>query len=278
MSKQKSTSSTFITILAIAAVCLFALAAWLLLKSHFSEQPVEAADTSQLTEKPPEEPINTAETQIESEVPEIQDYPTAQTVNGIEIRLEGVQREGKTVAVSICFDLPNDSDWAIWNANIEVNETIYPWSTINPSELRKPPVDGMQEVWQFKPEGGVEIISVEADADLRGYRCETINFENVTDLPPTTPFTLTIEALEAPPREGEACTSTYLNKIQRALDARDTGIRVKCVEEEYIDGLEIVEIPDSMSLETARAYLSSPEFYLDTHGIRGPWVFTLVIK
>jgi hypothetical protein len=51
----------------------------------------------------------------------------------------------------------------------------------------------------------------------------------------------------------------------------------KCIEEEYIGGLEVVDKPDSMSLETAQAYLSSQDFYLDLHGVRGPWVFTFTI-
>ena len=279
MSKQKSTSSTFITILAIAAVCFFALAAGLLLKSHFSEQPVEAADTSQLTQKPPEEPVDSTEAQIESEIPEVQDYSTAQTVNDIEFRIEGFHWEEKRVAVSLCFDLPDSSDWAIWKATLEEgNGEVHPLREVISSEIRKPPVDGMQKVWDFTAEGGTQVYTVEAAPDSKGYRCETLYFNDIDDFSPSIPFTLTIEALEAPPREGEDCTSAYLERIQSALDARGTGIRVKCVEEEYIGGLVIVEKPDSMSLETARAYLSSPEFYLDTHGIRGPWVFTFVIK
>lgn len=146
-----------------------------------------------------------------------------------------------------------------------------------PSEIRKPPVDGIQQIWIFKPEGGVDIQSVEADGSEPAYRCETIYFEGIAGSPASTLYTLTIEALEATPREGEYCSSAYLRKVQDALDARQTGITIKCIEEEYIDGLEVVTKPETMSMESAKAYISSTDFYLDLNGHRGPWVFTFTL-
>lgn len=160
---------------------------------------------------------------------------------------------------------------------MEIDEKIYRWSEMAPSEIRKPPVDGIQQIWTFKPEGGVDIQSVEADGSEPAYRCETIYFEGIAGSPASTLYTLTIEALEAAPREGEYCSSAYLQKVQDALDAHQTGITIKCIEEEYIDGLEVVTKPETMSMESAKAYISSTDFYLDLNGHRGPWVFTFTL-
>lgn len=278
MLNKKSPSSKLSTILVVVVVCALALAVGLLLKSRLPEQPVEAANAGQPAAETQEEIIEADEIPDVSETTELSDSPMAQTVNGVEIRFMGAQQEDKTILVSICFDLLDDSDWTIWNSTLEIDGKILRWSEMVPSEIRKPPVDGVQRLWIFNPEGGVDIQSVEADVSKPGYRCETIYFREVTDHPKSTPYTFTIEALEAAPRETEFCSGAYLEKVQAALDARQTGITVKCTEEEYIGGLEILTKPETMSLETAEAYLGSPDFYLDLHGIRGPWVFTFEIN
>jgi hypothetical protein len=91
-------------------------------------------------------------------------------------------------------------------------------------------------------------------------------------------FLFTIEALEAAPREGEECAPAYLEKAQAALDAYQTGITFKYVQAEYTSGLEVADKPASLSLEQTQAILASQDFYLDLHGLRGPWVFELAIE
>ena len=268
MLKQAKHLSKSILTLGIVIGATLILAVLILLKPQLSKQPVEAADASPPSTEAQEETIET---------PEIPDYPTAQTVNGIQIRWMGVQQEEKTLAVNVCFDLPDDSDWTIWDSILTVGEKTYHWTEMAPTKIRKPPVDGMQEVWTFLPEGGVQIESVVSEPNPTSYRCETVYFRGATNLPPDVPLMLTIEALVAVPREGESCSSAYLRKVQDALDARQTGITVKCNEEEYIDGLEVVTKPEAMSQEAAQAYLSNPDFYLDLNGRRGPWVFTLTL-
>jgi len=274
MIKKKSPPSKLSVILAVVVACVFALAGGYFLKHQLSGQPVEAADAGKPITETQAEPSKIAEPPVDSEKSEILDHPTTQAVNGTEIRFVDAQQEDNTIAVSVCFDLPDDSDWTIWNSTLEIDGNIYRWSEMAPSEIRKPPTNGMQQVWTFKSEGGVDIQSVEVDASQPAYRCETIYFQGIADYPSSIPYTFTIEALEAAPREGEYCTNAYLKKVQAALDTRQTGITVKCVEAEYIGGLEVITKPETMSLETAQAYLISPDFYLDIHGMRGPWVFT----
>jgi len=278
MLKKKTPLSKRSTLMVILLVCAFALAIGLLLKSHLSEQPVQAAEDGQPAAETREETVGVSKPHVASKPPESPINSTAQTVDGVEIRFIGAKQEDKTVLVNICFDLLDDSDWTIWNSSLEIDGQIYRWSEMAPSEILKPPVDGIQQVWTFKSTGGVDIQSVEADENAPAYRCETIYFQGITNPASSNPFTFTIEALEAYPREGEICSSAYLRKAQAELDARQTGITVKCISEEFISGLEVVTKPETMSMDTAKAYLGSTDFYLDLNGIRGPWVFTFNIN
>jgi hypothetical protein len=259
--------------LTFIVICLILLAAGLSRKPQLTGQALAAADASQAPTEGQEQAVDTAKDL--PPVPQTNTKP--QMVNGVEIRFEEAWQEGEAIAVNVCFDLPDDSDWGIWNATLEVDGVVHPWWTMTSSELRKPPVDDKQEIWEFKEEGGVEVYTIPADPNSKGYRCDTVFFQNINNPSPSTPYTFSIEALEAAPREGEYCTDAYLEKVQAALDDRQTGITVKCIEDEYMDGLEVVIKPETMSLESAQAYLTSTDFYLDLHGIRGPWVFTFTI-
>jgi hypothetical protein len=89
--------------------------------------------------------------------------------------------------------------------------------------------------------------------------------------------TIAVHSLAAAPREGEECSAAFLGKVQQALDARNTGIKVQCYRNEFgsggSSGVKVASKPASMSMEEAEAMLSSQEMFLDLYGIRGPWVF-----
>jgi hypothetical protein len=271
---KKKTTSTILTIVIVLLISGISLAAGFFLKSQILEQSVEAASINQPQAETQEEII---ETRLESETSESQADTAVQTINGVEIRFEGASQEDGKVAVNVCFDLPDDSDWTLWNSTLELDGKTYRWSEMAPTEIRKPPVSGTQELWTFKPEGGVQIETVKVDLSQPGYRCETIYFRDVPESALSAPYTFNIEALEAAPRETDYCTNAYLQKVQAALDARQTGITVKCVKGENTGGLEVVTKPETMSQEDAQAFLGDPDFYLDLHGIRGPWVFTFTL-
>lgn len=269
MRKQEHSRLRISLALTIIVICLILLAAGLSRKSQLTGQALAADNPTE----PQKRTVDTAEALPTA--PQTNTEP--QTINGVEVRFEEAWQEEEAIAVSVCYDLPDDSDWTIWDSTLERDGKTYHWTEMAPTELRTSPVDGEQELWTFKPEGGVEVETVPADPGQPGYRCETIYFQGATNPTPSTLFTLTIEALEAAPREGEYCSSAYLRKVQDALDARQTGITVRCIEEEYHDGLEVVTKPETMSLEAAKAYLASPDFYLDLNGRRGPWVFTFTL-
>ena len=92
-----------------------------------------------------------------------------------------------------------------------------------------------------------------------------------------------IEALAAYPREGEVCDAGYLERLNRALDARAPGLSAECFIEEYeggggSSGVRLLTWPDSMSREEAETIFYSQEIFLEVHGIRGPWVFTAEVQ
>lgn len=267
---------------------VLSLAVGLFLRPWFSEQSVEAARLSLPGEINRASAVSTAGVSAQNEGVNIVDTTsietptentgTTQMVNNIAIRIDNFHRENERILIDVCFDLPNDSDWTMWNGFLKYGEKAYEWSGGGPIEIRKPPVDGKQQVLTFPTGGGVNVTWVDGTDGQKGYRCETVYFDGIPSASNSTHYTFTIDALEAAPREGEECTQAYLGKAQAALDANKTGIIVKCVEGEYVSGLEVADKPTSMSMEEAQSILSSEDFYLELNGIKGPWVFEFEIK
>lgn len=182
------------------------------------------------------------------------DYPTiavtpfaeksAQAV-GVELQVMEVHREGKQVEAKICYTLPDDSGWAIWQAALFYTD---------------------QQVTEFGS-SLYEILPPIAEGQP-GLRCDLINFF----VPPDANLantTLVIESIGAFPRPGEYC-SKYFDKIQTALAERGTGIVIQCVEKDGINNLEIVSYPEGMNRVDAEEIVYGDEFFTVT----GPWTFT----
>ena len=59
-------------------------------------------------------------------------YPTAaaeaispaQVVSGIDISVERAWQEGKQVYADVCYTLPDDSDWTIWDASLKYADIV----------------------------------------------------------------------------------------------------------------------------------------------------------
>lgn len=178
-------------------------------------------------------------------------YPTAQaflsttdqTAGGIQVRMERVWQDGKSLNADVCFSLPDASDWSIWAA------------TLSSGDL------ALQEY-------GTTLISRQDAADGGpGLRCDTLTFIVAPDADLAT-GTITIEAVAAYPREDEYC-AVYMPKIQQALLERSIGITLDCPEVDGVATLQIASYPPEMSLEQAQEIVFSDEFY----SVRGPWTF-----
>ena len=277
---------TVFVVLILASV-LF-LTVGFFLRSWFSEQSVEGERLSQPGEINQVSAVSTASVSAQSGGVNIVDTTsietptekngTTQRVNNIAVRLENFRREKDRILIDVCFDLPDDSDWTMWNSFLQYGGKVYNWSEGEPIEIRKPPVDGKQMLLTFPAGGGVNETWVEAADGQKGYRCDTVYFDGIPLESNSTHYTFTIDALEAAPWEGQECTQAYLEKAQAVLDANKTGITVKCMKGENTSGLEVADKPTSMSMEDAQSILSSSDIYLGLNGIKGPWIFEFEIK
>jgi hypothetical protein len=179
-------------------------------------------------------------------------YPTAQaalaepnqTMNGIDVRMERVWRDGKNVNADVCFTMPDASDWSIWSASLNYSGAI-------------------------TQEYGTTLVSLQpASNGQAGRRCDTLTFV----VPPDADLSaavITIDSIAAAPRADEYC-SVYLPKIQQALLERGIGIVLECVDVNGTLTMQIVSKPPEMSQEQAEQIVYSDEFYT----IKGPWTFS----
>lgn len=182
-------------------------------------------------------------------------YPTAQapesnavqTVGGFAVTLQRAWRDGKQVFADVCFNLPDSSDWTIYNAHFQYgDETV---------------------------EGGATLLSKqEAAGGQAAQRCDELTFY----VPPDADLSaasLTIESLGAYPTGDEYC-SLYMPKIQQSLQERGIGITLDCPDVNGVRTMQIVSKPDAMSQEEAEQLVFSDEFYT----VKGPWTFAVTFS
>lgn len=171
------------------------------------------------------------------------------TVNGITVSATNFRRVGNQVQADVCLVRPDDGDWLIHRAGLRYSaggaETEVSDFSGTPNEGMTPPVQGPH-----------------------AFRCDTLAFDLPTGADPAS-VTLAIQTIGALPREGEVCT-TYLAKVQSALDARRAGIRVGCEQHEWGDQLVVTGKPATMSQAEAEGIVHSDGFY----SVDGPWLFS----
>ena len=200
-----------------------------------------------------------------------------QTVSGIEFTATNFRREGSRFKADVCFVLQDDSDTIIWKASLKYTQAEkeielsdnYGFIGI---ELRSFPANGQQRVVTFGADGQKTVNWEPAIAGQMGRRCDTLYFEVPAEADLSN-VSLIIHSIAARPREGQEC-DFYLNKVQKALDARGAGIKIQCAEKPDGSGVSVVSKPASMSQEDAEAIVSSDEFFT----IKGPWTFASSVK
>jgi hypothetical protein len=166
-----------------------------------------------------------------------------QSASGVEVTLERVWQEGKSLHGDLCFTVPDSGDWSVWAATLQ---------------------SGDLEVREF----GAALVSLkEPSADEPGLRCDTLTFL----VPPDADLrsgTITIESIAAYPREDEYC-SVYMPKIQQALQERGIAITLECEDVNGSATMRIVNWPAEMTEEQAQEVVFDDEFY----SVQGPWAF-----
>ena len=184
-----------------------------------------------------------------------QAYPTVQAlqsnttliVSGFTVKLQRAWRDGKQVYADICFTLPDNSDWTIWNAHFDY--TGQSVSEFSSAMLSK------QDAAQGQP----------------GMRCDKLGFY----VPPDADLSsgsLTIQSLGAYPSQDEYC-SLYLPKIQQTLNERGIAITLNCADVNGTMTMQITSKPDNMSQQEAEQMVYSDEFYT----VNGPWTFPVTL-
>jgi hypothetical protein len=197
-----------------------------------------------------------------------------QDVNGIHMEASNFRIDMASLKFDLCYDMPTSEDWLPWNVSVSNGEGTISALEISLIELRQPAVDGFQQVISLTDE------TTEPDEnDGLGWRCDAIKFASA----PSFPATITVEAILAQPSEGGVCDPLYLERVNDALDTYDPELQADCFIIEYeggggSSGLELTTWPDSMTEAEANSILGDPEFYLDVHGIRGPWQFIVDLE
>lgn len=195
---------------------------------------------------PPPQMIPSATAYIDPSYPTAQAEPAVlnQAAGGIEVRMEHVSLDGKSVNADVCFTLPDASDWGIWSASLN-----YSGVTLK--------------------EYGTTLVSLQEPADGQpGWRCDTLTFV----VPPDADLagaTIVIDAIAAAPREDDYC-ALYMPKIQQTLLDRGIGIVLECVDVNGVLTMQIVSKPPEMTREQAEEIVYSDEFFT----VKGPWAFS----
>lgn len=177
-----------------------------------------------------------------------QQLNTSQTVSGFAVNLQRAWRDGKQVNATVCFTLPDASDWTIWSAHLEY---------------------GGQTISEFS---SAMLSRQEATGGQPGQRCDQLGFY----VPPDADLSsasLTIESLGAYPSQDEYC-NLYMPKIQQALNDRGIGITLDCSNKNGTMAMEITGKPASMSKDEAEQLVFSDDYYT----VKGPWSFPLTFS
>jgi hypothetical protein len=173
--------------------------------------------------------------------------PQSVTANGVTFELLSARTTPNGVDVSVCYSLPEGStSWALGNS---------------PSAQAKLVVGGqllLGDGWSF--------LNFRNDAAGNPtHRCDALHFNGAAPAS-LTGSTLTLQTLEHDIPEQLECPP-----LQAQLDAKQTGIVIKCHTEPGVGSFEIDQAPPGMSQEDAFKTVNQ----LITRPITGPWTFTL---
>lgn len=257
---------------------------WLLLLTTCTSSPIEfnRKKDSVSTESTPIQAnvVNTPEGTLSTPITEpgitvqaIQKYAQStvqtQTNLDIEVSVANFRVEGNEVLVDACYQLPDDLDWTVDKATIvTTNSVTLPLSAGSGLEFTQTLDDSRKRITTF---GETSITSEETDesAEVPNHRCDTLYFGPIVKNADLSSFKLTIHSLIAIPREGQEC-QTFLNQVQPALDAKNTGVQIDCTQDEGGARIYVVQKPDSMSQEEAEAVVSANTM---PNTVQGEWLF-----
>jgi hypothetical protein len=195
-----------------------------------------------------------------------------QQKNGFDISIANFRYENEEIKAEVCFQLPNNADWRIWDATMQFGGTDLLLSTIAPREMTETLANGKRQVTTYSQGVSWQEIPHDGQPD---YLCETLAFFSPTAGTDLTKLDLTqakliIQSIGALPREGEEC-SFYLDIVQSRLDAKGIGIKLDCVSQDGGAQVVIARKPANMSRNDAEMLVSRES--VESFIVQGPWIF-----
>lgn len=256
-------------LLVLAALVSFS---FILFSPPYDKEGVATATPTQLIEYLPTLVTqNTPASSISRDA--LQKYASAdietQTVNGTEMSASNFRIEDKFLKVNICFTNPNNQEWSLGEAAVQIgNDKVLPFggSTL---EVSRNLGDGLGEITTISDKN----INLEKiNYSVPNYRCDMLLFlVDAKQAGYSGTVALTVKNINMVPKG--VCETT--ETIQRILNEKKLGIKIACAETGS-DGLygaqiKILEKPQNMSEEQAQQYISEARREVIT--IDGPWVF-----
>lgn len=196
--------------------------------------------------------------------------------HNIEMSVANYRVENNLLLVDLCFELPSNDDWIIYDAFIQSGDVKLILGGSKGIEVSQVLNNGQRRITTFANGAtGTPIQEKLVPYDgLPGYRCDTLRFRLVTDLK-ISHFNLVVKTINFGWTEGKECT-TYRDAVQSILDTQNTGVRLDCVKREGGSSFSIAEKPSTMTQEEAEKLISDATSKLTT--IEGPWVFSGTIE
>lgn len=205
----------------------------------------------------------------------IQKYADAQiqssTINGVEISASNFRVEGAYLKINTCFESPNNKEWLIGEAIIQIGDEEFLLRGAKALEISQTHDDGHGEVHIVSDSS----TSVEKmDFSVPNYRCDSLRFVVPETLEFPVNVSLTIKSIQALPREETGCFE-YHGAVQKILDQNKSNVKVDCNQINGKSEFVITKNSSSMTDEEARNIVYAA--YLESFTINGPWVFTGVV-
>lgn len=201
------------------------------------------------------------------------------TVEASDLRFEEDEAGSVTVLLDICFPMPtNNVNWTIYAATLSYSGFVVGDYGTTPIEILLVNPDRTAMVYEYANNQFTTFERPALESET-SHRCDTVYFWGQPKEVVDSELNIAILALSADPTEGQTCTSDLVAQAQEAMDARAEGIILGCSDDgSGYAGITMIQIPDEISQDAADQIFFSNEFYLDTFGLVGPWVFSFPEK
>ncbi len=178
-------------------------------------------------------------------------FPIAKIKSNIKIELLNVQLDAGFLYADICFDFPSDNP---------------AWSLGDPTNLKLS--NGVAEIGVYSIELIPDSKTGELKKDDKGKyigRCDHVGF------PLSDGFALENLKVSIGKLVTDMPDSPDCNKAQAKLDSKNSGIKIKCINEPGRSGVEAVVKPKDMDDVQAQKLITD----VLTESVDGPWEFEI---